>query len=174
MRYNVAQLLKEPVGSTRSHIVDEYSIPSDQIFPEMAKGQLRLMRTDWGILATVNLEAMVPGNCSRCLEHFIQPVTLSIEEEFLARMDVYAGRPLPVPEEAESAFFIDASNILDLHEAVRQYAITNIPMKPLCKPECLGLCTICGGNRNYTACACGVESSDPPWAPLKQLLESTR
>jgi uncharacterized protein len=81
---------------------------------------------------------------------------------------VVTGMPLPVP--SPDAFTIDAHHILDLSEAVRQYTVINIPMKPLCKPNCAGLCPQCGANRNEAPCQCPQEQGDPRWAVLQQLL----
>jgi uncharacterized protein len=52
-----------------------------------------------------------------------------------------------VPEDEPGAFTIDRNNILDLEEAVRQYSTLAIPMKPLCREDCPGLCPVCGAKR---------------------------
>jgi len=46
-----------------------------------------------------------------------------------------------------------------------------MPMKPLCKPDCQGLCPVCGGNRNRERCACRADWVDPRMEPLKKLLD---
>ena len=46
-----------------------------------------------------------------------------------------------------------------------------LPMKPLCKPDCLGLCPTCGSDRNLAACACAPDTIDPRWEALKALKE---
>jgi uncharacterized protein len=65
-------------------------------------------------------------------------LTLNIEEEDFPMTDVNTGVPLPEMEEP-GYFVIDEHLILDLSEAVRQYALMAIPMKPLCRPECPGI-----------------------------------
>ena len=171
MRYNVAQLLREQVGSTRSYQIDEEPSPHGKTPPEQAENRLLLMRTDKGLWATARLETQVPGVCSRCLKPFTQSLAMVIEEEYFPMVDVNTGRPLPIPDQEQGVFTIDSSHILDLHEAVRQYSMTHGPMKPLCQPGCLGLCPTCGEDLNQGACSCQAATTDPRWAPLKQLLE---
>ena len=57
----------------------------------------------------------------------------------------------------------DERHILDLSEAVRQYAIIGVPMKVLCREECAGLCMVCGKNLNEGSCYCKSETRDPEW-----------
>ena len=59
--------------------------------------------------------------------------------------------------------------VLDLSEAVRQYALLALPMKPLCQEDCAGLCPQCGANLNGGSCSCGRDCISSPWAQLKSL-----
>ena len=163
MRYNVAQLLKEEIGSTRAYPIGQGSDSYNEA------NCLWLMRTDRGIWASAQLSTLGPSVCSRCLVPFSQSLELSIEEEYYPVADVHTGKPMEVPDE-EGAFVIDDANILDLTEAVRQYRIALGPMKPLCSEGCLGLCTVCGGNLNQQDCTCLDNAIDPRLAPLLQFL----
>ena len=151
MQINVAQLLKSPIGETREYEVSEVTdIDGSNCLVE---GKVKLMRTNRGILVkgTVHTEAEV--TCSRCLNVFSYPLTLDIEEEYFPTIDVISGAPLALPDEP-SAFTIDERHILDLTEAIRQYAIMAIPMKPLCRVDCPGLCPVCGQDLSQGACSC--------------------
>ena len=171
MHYNVAQLLKEPAGSTRTYMVAE-STPTDEgatyISPQ---GQLSLMRTDRGIWVSARLKVRVWVACSRCLERNQHPLRIAIEEEYLPTVDINTGQSSSVAEKAEGTLTIDRQHSLKLDEALRQYMITNGPMKPLCSPECRGLCPVCGTNRNETPCSCQAGPRNPQWTPLLKLLE---
>ena len=164
MRYNVAQLLKEQIGSTRNYLIDDDSIP------KQGENRLQLMRTDKGIWASARLNTQASSVCSRCLSTFTQSLALAIEEEFYPVAEINAATSMFLSEE-EGAFTIDYSNILDLSEAVRQYRIALGPMKPLCQADCQGLCPTCGTNLNPGPCSCLVSWIDPRLAPLKQLLD---
>lgn len=166
----MAQLLKEPTGSLRKYRVDEPFVTEEGV-KERVRGHLSLMRTDKGIWASVRLETWVGSNCSRCLAPFRLPVRLTIEEEYLPTVDVNTGVPIRETDGEDSNFTIDEHHILDLTEAVRQYIIMNLPMKPLCREGCLGLCPICGSNRNENPCTCQESHGDPRLVPLLRLLD---
>jgi uncharacterized protein len=56
---------------------------------------------------------------------------------------------------------------LDLTALLETETTLALPMKPLCREGCRGLCPVCGGNRNTTDCACERPAPDPRWAALK-------
>ena len=58
---------------------------------------------------------------------------------------------------------------LDLNPVVREYVIMAFPVQTLCREDCVGLCQVCGINRNEQSCACQEESGDPRFAILKRL-----
>ncbi len=158
MKINVSQQLKASIGSTRSYEVSEIINVAGS--NSMVQGKVGLMRTDRGILARGRLHTEVEVTCSRCLTLFSCPLALNIEEEYFPTTDVVDGAPLPLPEEP-GYFTIDERHILDLTEAIRQYVLLVIPMKPLCRQDCAGLCPSCGHNLNQGCCNCppqGIET----------------
>jgi uncharacterized protein len=172
MRYNVAQLLKEPIGSTRSYQLEEVFAGAERI-ADRVSGTLRLLRTHQGVLATGNLQVDVTLDCGRCLEAFTLSLSPSIEEEYFPLVDVNTGRRAYVPEGAEGSP-IDVDHVLDLTDVVRQSVITHLPMKPLCADGCPGLCQQCGANWNRQSCHCWADDIDPRWRGLANLLSQQR
>ena len=170
MLYNVAQLLKEPTGATRSYQVEQRLTSVPEI-SDRVRGQLDMLRTHQGILVNAKLDIESTLICSRCLGEFTRPSTLLIEEECFPTIDLHTGRKIPPPAEDEGALCIDASHLLDLHEVLRQYVIADGPMKPLCRLDCLGLCQYCGINLNRAGCECDAGRQDRRWAALAALLE---
>jgi len=168
MKINVAQLLKQAVGSSKEYAFDEPT----QADRGPVRGRVKLTRTSRSILVTARLQTTVKLDCGRCLEEFEAPLVLDIEEEYYPTVDVLTGEPLPAPEE-EGAFTIDQNHILDLDEAIRQYIILAQPMKPVCHPDCAGLCPECGANLNKGACECPTAQPDPRWAELEALRPRT-
>jgi len=132
---NVAQLLKEPVGSSRSY--DIGGTIKEQI-EACVEGKIMLIRSGRGVLIQGNLAADIKLSCSRCLENFLCPISFALEEEVLQAVDVSGDLGLPLPEES-GGIIIDANGILDLGELMRQYTLLNLPMKPLCRPDCRGI-----------------------------------
>ncbi|MCD6452858.1 MAG: DUF177 domain-containing protein [Dehalococcoidales bacterium] len=140
MQINVSGLLESSIGATRDYRLSGVIniAGSDRV----VEGEVLLVRTNRGILVRAKLNTEVELGCSRCLKLFGYPLRLNIEEEYL-----------PVADDAEG-FTIDERHILDLTEAVRQYALLAIPMKPLCREDCRGLCPICGHDLNQGPCGC--------------------
>ena len=171
MQINVSQLLKEPIGSVRNHEVNEFVDVGGGA--GMVGGEVRLVRTDQGILAKGTLHTEVEATCSRCLSLFSCPLVLNIEEEYFPTTDIVSGARLSVP--GEPGFFtIDEYHVLDLTEAVRQYALLAIPMKPLCREDCAGLCPHCGHNLNLGPCQCLSQGADPRWFQLSKLVNERK
>ena len=171
MQYNVSQLLLEPTGSTRSFPVSmtEEKLPDSPPPNSGTQGSVRMLRTHRGILVRARLNVESSLNCSRCLSDYRRASCLEIEEEFLPTVDLATGRPASLDLEDGAFFSIGSDHVLDLKEAVRQYAIVDQPMKPLCKEDCCGLCPRCGVNLNLEPCCCREDAIDPRWAALTGL-----
>lgn len=165
MRINVSQQLKSPVGSMRDYEVAE--VVDIAGGDSMVEGKVTLVRTDRGILVKTRLHTAVELTCSRCLISFNYPLRLNFEEEYFQVTDIVSGASLSVPDEP-GCFTIDEYHVLDLTEAIRQYALLATPMKPLCREDCAGLCSNCGHNLNQGPCDC-PQQADPRWSKLSEL-----
>ena len=172
--YNVSQLLREPVGASRSYRVDDpFELPYEGNPVVQVAGPVLLTRTPDGILAQAHLEASVIEVCSRCLQPALVPLHLRVEEQFLPTIDPVTGGRLAEPDE-ETPFRIDEAHHLDLSEAVRQAAVLEEPMAPLCRPDCRGLCPQCGADLNVAPCHCEPGPVDARWAALQSVLSDER
>ncbi len=173
MRYNVSQLLKEHVGATRHYQLQEDISELDPSLKPLTDlvGNVDLIRTNEGILVRADLRTNVELTCSRCLVQFSMPVRFRIDEEFHPTIDILTGARLPQPDDADEATQIDAHHLLDLSEIVRQDLTLALPLVPLCRNDCKGLCPNCGKNWNEGDCECADVEMDPRFAILKQLLD---
>jgi uncharacterized protein len=171
MFWNVSGLLKSSVGDVREYIETEdvSTIGDEAQAVEPLTGRVRLTRTNQGILVDANLHTRVRLACSRCLEDTEEDIDIAFSEEFLSTVDVNTGAPTPVDD--PDAFTIDKTQTLDLSEATRQYGLVEISLYPLCRPDCAGLCPMCGRNRNEGECNCETESGDARLAKLRLLLD---
>ena len=169
LQFNVAQLLHEPIGGIRVCLFDgqEVTVPDGQCHG--LKGEVRFLRTDKGLLGEVTAEAGLKVSCCRCLSEMESQVTVSFKEEFFPTVDILTGAPLSVPPES---FAIDGRHILDLGAAIQEYVILNMPLKPLCRPGCRGICATCGKNLNLGSCQCSSARKDDRWASLESLLQN--
>jgi uncharacterized protein len=175
MIYNVAQLLKAPVGASLVVELDEGELL--ELGDEAVRlvgpvtGNLRLRRTNQGILMDGPVQAVVELTCVRCLDPFQCTAAFQLEEEFYPTVDVVTGLSLAEAEN-ELIFPIDHNHLLDAREAVRQNLLLALPMQPLCKEQCVGLCPQCGKNRNEGSCAC-PPPEDERFSALKDLFAHT-
>jgi len=171
MQTNVAQLLKSPIGSLRTITVDDKLEENGTKYT--VKGEVTLTLTNRSILAQGDLKTQTRIVCSRCLKTFTCKISLNLLEEYFPKIDVVTGFRLPEPEDPGS-FTLDEHHELDLTEAIRQYIVTAMPMKPLCKETCAGLCATCGKDLNQGKCDCTTEIVDPRWAELLKLKNSNK
>lgn len=168
MLINVSTLLQEPIGYARRYAVEREPVAVPAYgFAQEISGALRLIRSERGVLVTATLDlAPVTLPCARCLEPFDAPITVDFDEEYVLDQDPLTGRPLPV--EADD-FRIDGHRHLDLSEAVRQYEESALPIRPLCRADCRGLCPRCGSNLNLGPCGCAAADPDHRWSALGRL-----
>jgi uncharacterized protein len=174
LAFNVAQLLKEGTGATRQRElsgalrdIDEYN-PG----PVPVEGHVLLVVTPEGVLAMGQAQLALVQACRRCLELTETQVTIEIEETFYPSIDLVTGRLLPDDHDDEPELLIDEHHTLDLTEVLKQYAVAQTLKATYCKPDCQGLCPVCGINRNLETCTCETQQLDPRLAALAQLLES--
>ena len=173
MQYDVAHMLQKPIGSVRQYQVQEANVTLDDIEAKRLEGWLEFTRTDIGIWVKGRLKVEVSSQCSRCLEGFDSLLNIEISEQFYPAVELTTGAAVAAPVLEEEIFRISSTNVLDTKEAFRQNVVSRLPMKPLCKPECAGICPECGVNRNEAECSCEARTVDPRWERLLELLPST-
>jgi uncharacterized protein len=145
--WNVAGLLGEPPSAERDYEIDGVTIDlgDDLFLGGPIAGRVRLARTNRGILASATLRAALTLECSRCLREIALPVTVDVQEEYLPTIDLATGHPLPLADEPD-VLRLTAHHELDLETPVREAIQLVEPIAPLCRPDCPGLCIVCGGH----------------------------
>jgi uncharacterized protein len=168
MRFRVSQELRQSVGTEFSMELRQRNLfLDDDVALSDLRGSAHMLRTGRGLLATVRARACIQGTCSRCLATVQSPIQVGFQEEFIPVVDPVSGAHISAAE-AEDSFVIDADLMLDLGEALRQYALMSSPSKPLCRPDCAGLCPTCGASLNEGPCSC-QSPSDERWRLLAAL-----
>lgn len=112
--------------------------------------------------------------CSRCLEPFRIPVDSTFDLLYLPASDqaaVAADEDHQLGDEDTNASFYEDETI-DLAQLMREQFYLALPMKPLCRPDCRGLCPVCGRNRNVETCSCQSEWVDPRMEALRRLRDT--
>ncbi len=108
--------------------------------------------------------------CSRCLEMFQVPVDEAFDVLFLPHTDHAAeGERQVEDDDMATAYYRD--HVIDLGQLMQEQFYLAVPMKPLCREDCRGLCSLCGTSLNAGQCSCAPAWEDPRLAPLRNLLK---
>lgn len=127
---------------------------------EVLAADLRAESVVEGILVTGPVRAPVVFSCARCLQPITTDVELDVCELFLA-----PGHEAPPEEEAYEVQGMD----IDLEPMLRDNLTLALPLNPVCREDCAGICATCGKDLNTGACDCTDEEIDPRWAGLAEL-----
>jgi uncharacterized protein len=119
-----------------------------------AEADLELIPFEGGIQAEGTVRAPWVGICRRCTEPVAGELELRVHERF--------------GDDANDDFYPIVDDRIDLGPLVRDAIVLELPMAPLCREDCAGLCPQCGANRNEGDCGC-VAPVDPRWANLDAL-----
>lgn len=133
------------------------------------RAELDIMQGDQIYYCTGKAVCDADMECVRCLE--LYRTTLEGEIDFSIN-EVGEERDLNPEELPENELVVPAGTTeVDITDPVREALVLALPLKPLCREECLGLCPICGNNRNESQCECKVEETDSRWDGLRDLLK---
>ena len=106
--------------------------------------------------------------CSRCLEPFTTPIDAPFDLRYQPHTENAGEGEREIAEDDLTTAFYEHDEI-DLAQLLREQFYLSLPMKPLCRDDCRGLCPVCGTNLNRAACACSAAWEDPRLAPLREL-----
>lgn len=143
LRLNVGFIIGQPIGYSRDF---DFDYPHLHLPPEMDlyefKGLSRVGRTQQGLILQAKFQCNIKTECVRCLTETIVPLQTEFDE-------LYA---FTVRSVSESGLILPEDGHIDLEPLIREYLTLEIPIQPLCKPDCKGLCVECGENLNVRMC----------------------
>jgi uncharacterized protein len=128
---------------------------------------LLVERRGQAVEVTGDFEATAQLACGRCLEPVTVQVAPSVDLELRPQPTGRHGEIELGRDDLEVDFY--QGEVLDVAGLLRSETALALPMKSLCRPECRGLCPVCGGNKNVTECRCEPRGTDPRLAPLEAL-----
>jgi uncharacterized protein len=162
LRLNVGFIVAQTAGYSRDFPIE---IPRVHLPPDLdlsnLEGTVRVTRTPQGLLLQLGIQAQVDLECVRCLTPFPYILHTNFTELYAFSRRFITESGLLVPEDGH----------IDLTPVLREYLFLELPISPLCRPDCKGLCPICGENLNETTCHHGDDTIDPRLAVLKTLLD---
>ena len=162
LRLNVGFIVSGEVGFSADFSFDFEKLKvADDLELRGFRGSANVGRLPQGLLVTGQFEAAFKVECVRCLCEFDHTVRWEMTELFAFNQKSVTDSGLILPDDAQ----------IDLAPLVRDYALTEVPISPVCKPGCKGLCAECGQNLNEKDCGHRTETNDSPFSVLKNLLK---
>ena len=138
---------------------------SDRIW-RLDRVHLRAKRDGDDVVIAGEIDSTVPVACGRCLEELPARVRATVDVRFIERPPT--GDRVELGSDDLNLDFYDGDEV-NLATLVESETALALPMKPLCREDCRGLCPVCGGNRNLVACVCSERAPDPRLGALKDL-----
>lgn len=159
-RINVGFIMHEEVGYSHEIPFELEKVKLEDLELQDLTGTVTIGRTPQGLIVQGNFSAQTKVECVRCLNEFTIPLTWEFTELYAFTKKSLSESELLVPDDAH----------IDLAPLIREYALLEIPIKPLHDPECKGLCIECGQDLNVKDCGHNQELDDSPFSALKKLL----
>lgn len=162
---------------TRRLAFDEWYAPDQLDFAESgvralgrahASGEAGLLAgTEDQIRLRGRVEVQAGAECDRCLGQAVFPVDAKFDL-FYQPAGAAAGEEIAIDEADAETGFYDGGGI-DLKDVVVEQILLQLPMQKLCRPDCKGICPVCGLDRNAADCGCSAKAGDDRWAALESL-----
>jgi uncharacterized protein len=160
-RLNVGFIVHQEVGYKREIPFEFEQIQiSDDLDLRHFEGVASIGRTPQGLILQAKFSAETTLECVRCLNEFEQSLTWDLVELYAFNEKSVSESELLLPDDAH----------IDLQPLIRDYALLEVPIKPICKPTCQGLCSVCGEDLNQIDCGHKDIAENSPFSALKDLL----
>jgi uncharacterized protein len=155
-RINVGFIIHEDVGYNAEFPFEFSKVKiGDDLELRDFTGLVNVGRTPQGLLVTGAFSGTTSLECARCLKTFDQRLHWNMTEMYAFTEKSVSESGLLVPEDAQ----------IDLEPIIRDYALLEVPISPVCKPDCKGLCPICGQDLNIRDCGHDRASFAPDHRP---------
>jgi uncharacterized metal-binding protein YceD (DUF177 family) len=143
-RLNVGFIVAQTVGYSRDFPFEapSVSLPPDLVLRNLL-GSARVTRTAQGLLVQVNMRGDAIAECGRCLSSFMQPLEVEFTDLYAFTRNSVTELGLILPDNAK----------IELAPILREEMFLAMPISPLCRADCRGLCPVCGENLNENKCS---------------------
>ena len=166
--YPLAGLLGEPIGADRRYDIHGATIqlPDDMRLVEPLDGQVRITRTNRGVLVDAKISTAIAGTCVRCLRDIEIPMTVRVRDEALPSVDLASGAAVDASAEPDATRLTDHHE-LDLGALAAEAIALEEPIAALCEDACPGLCPECGERLGPDHVEHEADEIDPRLAALR-------
>jgi len=160
-RINVGFIISEEVGYVHKIPFEfEKAKLEDDLTLTNFSGVATISRTPQGLLVQGEFQGGITLECVRCLTDFPHDLHWDFTEMYAFNKKSVTDSGLLLPDDAH----------IDLEPLLREYALLDVPISPVCRPDCKGVCTEGGENLNLVDCGHHTENDDSPFSVLKKLL----
>jgi uncharacterized protein len=134
---------------------------------------LLVERSGFDVRVRGTLRAEAELTCSRCLEPAIFPIASDFDQLYESNaIHPLSGEIALQEKDTDIGFF--SGDTIEINDIIREQILLALPMKPICRADCKGLCPHCGKNLNAEACGCETLLSDPRLAELSKIRNRIR
>lgn len=158
--FNFGFLLEGSPGQSSDIELDYPGVLLQDVLLAPLQGAFHASRTAQGIFVKGELTSRAPAVCARCNSDFLQPLVMPLDDHF------YTPHFAP-----EGEYVVRDDGVLDLGPLVRELSVLAVPIQPVCRPDCKGLCSECGANLNEGECGCDRSAVDPRLSILRSFLD---
>ncbi len=153
--------LKASVPTRDLHLDEEQVRASGEVVVRLTAEK----QPQGGVRIRGNLGVEMELTCARCLDLLSYPLVADFNQYYQSNAHhSLLGEIALQKKDMEIGFF--SGDFIDVSDIIREQILLGLPMKPLCRKGCRGLCLRCGKNRNHDRCSCGPVPVDPRLAPL--------
>ncbi|MBI1793743.1 MAG: DUF177 domain-containing protein [Chloroflexi bacterium] len=159
-RINVGFIIHADIGHVGEFPFEFDKIKLDDLELRQFSGSAQVGRTPQGLILTGSFQGDTDLECVRCLKPYSHHLVWKLTELYAFSYKSVSESDLIIPEDAQ----------IDLAPLLREYALLEVPINPICKPDCKGLCLECGQDLNLANCGHRQPEDDSPFSILKKLL----
>lgn len=165
MKIEISDLRNE-LGGKKEFTFDLKEIGSLEELKILKPIQIRgkIVNAGNSLKLTAQVKTEVLAACTRCLDEVKIPLDFEFEEEY-----VHESQLGEFPENQEQNLIVYQEPWLDLAQIVKENVILHLPIQILCRPDCPGICPVCGRDLKMGLCNCKENEIDPRLAILAQL-----
>ncbi len=170
MKISLSELKKKSKGSFLLEYTEKLDMGEEKEFylssPISVKFKLFFNRKTYDVTVVGKVNYTLILTCSRCLTEFEKNFSIWVRGIFKFKREKVTEKEKELTKKDLDTFYYESGKI-DLDRFVIESIIVNVPMKPLCKEDCKGLCPVCGANLNIESCNCKIDNTrDSPFKVL--------
>ena len=174
MRLDLSHIRQPETVVDRTYGPDQFAAQDDYRVVEPAHLQAVAHKDQDRFRVVGRVTTTLELACGRCLEPYRIPVDASFDLRYLPQTAATAdgGESEVADDDLSTSFYQD--DAIDLAQLLQEQFYLALPMKPLCGPDCKGLCSACGTNLNVETCGCDTTWVDPRMDALKALIPNRK